>query len=264
MAGMVDIHCHILPGIDDGPEDLAASLAMARAAASAGITTVAATPHLRQDFPKVKIDEIADRCAELSAVVAAEGIDLTIAPAGEVGLGWALDADDTALRQASYGQRGTDILIETPTIGGPMLPTLIGQVAARGYRVTLAHPERLSDFQEDSETLEQLVLRGVILQVNADGVLGNPRKSRSAKLARGLVKSGIASVVASDGHRGAEYRPIGRLADARRELETLQTDSVVEGLVSATPAAILAGAALPAKPRMPDGTRPPRRGLWRR
>ena len=56
---MIDIHCHILPGIDDGPADLAGSVEMARAAAEVGITRIVATPHLRGDFPKVKIDEVA-------------------------------------------------------------------------------------------------------------------------------------------------------------------------------------------------------------
>jgi protein-tyrosine phosphatase len=261
---LVDIHCHIIPGIDDGPEDQTAALAMAEAAVAAGITTVAATPHLRPDFPKVKVDEIAGRCEELMRALVANGIELEVMPAAEVSLNWALEADDAALKMASYGQRGTDILIETPTFGGPMLPTLISEVAARGYRVVLAHPERLDAFQLDPELLEGLVARQVVLQVNADSVLGIPRKSRSVKLARQLVKSGMASVVASDGHRGSEYRPISRLAEAQTPLGRLQTQERAEALVSATPAAVLAGERLPVAPQLPRAEAKPRRGFRRR
>ncbi len=76
----------------------------------AGIATVAATPHLRADFPLVKVDEIADRCDELQDELHRLGIRLSVVPAGEVSIGWALEASDDALRQASYGQRGTDVL----------------------------------------------------------------------------------------------------------------------------------------------------------
>ena len=152
---MIDIHCHILPGIDDGPSDLAGSLEMARAAAAAGITTAVATPHLRADFPKVRVDEVADRCAELREAIRSAGIELELVPGGEVSLSWALDATDDRLRLASYGQRGTDLLIETPSIGGPMLPQMLSQIASRGYRVVLAHPERLQDFQDDPAVVER-------------------------------------------------------------------------------------------------------------
>ncbi len=75
---MTDIHCHILPGIDDGPPDMPTSIEMARAAVESGISTIAATPHLRADFPNVKVDEIGDRVQELRDGIAAEGIELEI------------------------------------------------------------------------------------------------------------------------------------------------------------------------------------------
>jgi protein-tyrosine phosphatase len=259
---LVDIHCHILAGIDDGPETMAQSIEMARAAAEAGITTVAATPHLRSDFPKVKVDEIADRCADLQARIVEEGIELTVIPAGEVGLSWALEASDDMLRRASYRHSGTDLLIETPTVGGAMLPSLLGQVRARSYRVTLAHPERLTDFQEDPSVLDRINEQGVLLQVNADGVLGNPRKSRSAKLAHALCQQGLTSVIASDGHRGTERRPVGRLAQAIAPLSELVGDDAVPFLTESIPVAILAGEPIPKVPWLER--EPARRRFWQR
>jgi protein-tyrosine phosphatase len=242
---MIDIHCHILPGIDDGPKDLDGSLEMARAAVSAGISTVVATPHLRADFPEVRIDEIADRCDELNGALAQQGIALEVVPGGEVGLSWALEADDGTLARASYGQHGKDILIETPTVGGPMLPTLLSQVAARGYRVILAHPERLSDLRDHPDLVDRLVERDIRLQVNADGLVANPRKSPIAKAAQTFCRAGLITAVASDGHRGVNWRPITALADAREAISTLAAPEAVDQLLEAAPAAILAGERLP-------------------
>lgn len=76
MSGLVDIHAHLLPGIDDGPDDLEGSLEMARMAVSKGVQTIAATPHLRSDFPKVHLEELAKRCDQLQRAIDAEGIPL--------------------------------------------------------------------------------------------------------------------------------------------------------------------------------------------
>src|ERR1019366_7955580 len=106
MAGYVDIHAHILPGIDDGPEGLEGSLAMARAAAESGTETLAATPHVRGDFPNVRVRELAERCRALQEAIGREQIALRIVPGAEVSLAWAMDASRDELELASYAQRG--------------------------------------------------------------------------------------------------------------------------------------------------------------
>jgi protein-tyrosine phosphatase len=241
LTDVIDIHCHILPGIDDGPTDLESSLEMARAAVAAGITTVVATPHLRADFPQVKIDEIADRVDALAAALAEQEIALELVPGGEVGLTWALEADADALQRASYGQHGRDILIETPTVGGSLLPALLGQVAARGYRVILAHPERLAELGRNPDLIDRLIERDIRLQVNADGLVANPRKSPIAKAAQSFCRAGLVTVVASDAHRGLSWRPITALAGAREAIATLTAPDNVDRLLQSGPAAILAG-----------------------
>lgn len=245
---LIDLHCHILPGIDDGPETLAESVAMARAASAAGIRTLVATPHLREDFPAVRVDEIQHRCDEVRAAIAAEDVELELVAGGEVGLAWALEASDDALALASYDQRGTDLLIETPAVGGPLLSRLIAQVAARGYRIVLAHPERSVEFQREPRRLAELANQGVLLQVNADAVIANPRRSRSAKLAGRLFKSGLVSVIASDGHRAAEWRPVTRLADAAARIRGSANPCLADALMHDMPRAILSGAGLPPVP----------------
>ncbi|MBV8942854.1 MAG: hypothetical protein JO240_14090, partial [Solirubrobacterales bacterium] len=113
-ASIVDIHAHLLPGIDDGPEGLDGAISLARAAASSGIRTLAATPHVRADFPAVHVEELAGRCETMREAIRREGIELEVVSGVELSLSWALEAKPEDLALASYGQLGRDLLVETP------------------------------------------------------------------------------------------------------------------------------------------------------
>ncbi len=180
LTGYVDIHSHVLPGIDDGPADLDGAIAMAQAAAAVGTRTLVATPHLRADFPDVRVDELADRVQALRETIAERGIDLEIIAAAEVSLVWALEASADDLALATYGQRGTDLLVETPAGDVAGLANFLFMLQSMELRVTLAHPERNPGFQRDPSPLADLVRQGVLLQVNADALLEVPASLRSA------------------------------------------------------------------------------------
>jgi protein-tyrosine phosphatase len=259
MAGYVDIHAHILPGIDDGPEDLAGSLDMARAAADSGITTLVATPHLRADFPNVHVGELADCCQALQDAIDREQIPLRIVSGAEVSLAWALDASDEELKRASYGQRGTDLLIETPsnlTMIDRHLYTL--RLRANGFRITLAHPERSQQFHSDPERLLPLSEQGVLLEVNAESLLFR-RRSAIRKLAEHLCRTGQAHALASDAHRAASHRPVTGLAEAVQAAAALVGGARAEWMATAVPAAIIAGESLPEAPDIETSRRLPSR-----
>ena len=145
---------------------------MVRAAVAAGIETLAATPHLRSDFPDVHVDELERRCRALRDAAAQDGTEIRIVSGAEVSLVWALEASDEQLALATYDQRGTDLLIETPTFNVAGLESLLYQLRTKGLRVTLAHPERSVEFQRDPSRLIDLVRQGVLLQVNAETLLG--------------------------------------------------------------------------------------------
>jgi protein-tyrosine phosphatase len=247
-AGFADLHSHVLPGIDDGAPDLAESLAMLRAASAAGTTTIAATPHLHADFPFVHVEQLADRCAQLRAAIAGEGIDIRLVSGAETSLIWALEASDEELRLASYGRRGTDLLIETPSQGVAGLDTLLYQLRVKGLRVTLAHPERSPEFQRDPSQLADLVQQGVLLQVNASALLRGSRSAPDARLARRLCVDGLTHALASDGHRAATWRPVDALAAAEHAARAIVGPERARWLTHDAPAAILAGAQLPTPP----------------
>ncbi|HZU60226.1 MAG TPA: CpsB/CapC family capsule biosynthesis tyrosine phosphatase [Solirubrobacteraceae bacterium] len=249
MAGFVDIHSHLLPGIDDGPTGLPDSVRMAKAAAEAGIGTMAATPHLRSDFPEVHVEELAARCQGLREELAWAEVPLRVVSGAEVSLLWALDADDESLRLATYGQRGTDVLIETPhDVTG--LERLIGSVLARGLRVTLGHPERSHALQGDPERIAALREQGVLIQINADALLAR-RRSPVRNLAERLCRDGLADVIASDGHRAASWRPVTVLPAAVAVAEGLVGPARAHWMASEAPEAIVEGRVLPAAPDIP-------------
>lgn len=244
----MDIHAHVLPGIDDGPEDLNESLALARAAAGCGIATIASTPHLRPDFPDVHVHELADRCEAMREAIDRDGIPIRLVCGAEVSLTWAIGASDQELALASYGQRGTDLLIETPTVSTLSIDRFLEVLQTKGYRLTLGHPERNLDFQRDDSRLREVVAKGVLLQVNADSLLGLGEDRGAKRLARHLLTEGLAHVIGSDGHRAALWRPVTQLQEAVRAAVELAGPGRAQWMTQAAPSAILEGDELPEPP----------------
>jgi protein-tyrosine phosphatase len=258
VVGYVDLHVHVLPFIDDGPSDALGAMAMVRAAVAAGIGTLAATPHLRSDFPDVHVDELERRCRALREAAAEAGIEIRIVSGAEVSLVWALEATDAQLALATYDQRGTDLLIETPTFNVGSLESLLYQLRSKGLRVTLAHPERNVEFQRDPARLIGLVRQGVLLQVNAESLLSTPRRSDTDRLGRYLCAEGLAHALASDGHRAAGWRPVGYLADVMPAAVALVGPERAYWMMQTAPAAVLAGDELSAAPHVRVGRQRPR------
>src|SRR3954468_24601848 len=109
---MIDLHCHILHGLDDGPPDLEATMELARTASAAGTRMIAATPHIRDDHPFDRA-LIPSRTAEVNEALRSEGIDVEVVTGGEVALSKALELDDAALRAVALGG-GPYLLVESP------------------------------------------------------------------------------------------------------------------------------------------------------
>lgn len=238
---MIDLHTHILPGVDDGPRDLTGSLTMAEVAQANGIRVLVATPHIREDHPRVRPDEIAAMARAVDAELSAHGIDVRVVPGGELAITRAVDMSDDELRLVTLGGNGFDLLLETPH---GALPSVFEPVALdlirRGFRVTLAHPELSRDVQRRPEILRRLVDAGALVQLTASS-LATARWSRRGALARRALKEGLVHVIASDAHSSTWRPPDLSPAAALGRLGTWLTDAV--------PRAILAGAELPAPPR---------------
>jgi protein-tyrosine phosphatase len=249
---LVDLHCHLLPDLDDGPATLDESVGLAAELAAGGVGTVVCTPHFRGDHPRVVPRNLRPLCDHLGEAIGHAGIELEVLPGAEVDLHRGIEATDAELHLASLGQRGTHLLVETPYSRlTSLFEEQLFELQVRGYTLLLAHPERNGAFQQRPQRLEALVRRGVLVQVTADALARPPAKSRSGRTARALLEAGLAHVISSDAHGPAFTRRT--LADglhAAREVAGGRAD----WMVTDVPAAILAGEPIPPPP-------PARRGI---
>ncbi len=254
---MIDLHSHILPGIDDGPGTLEGSLELARVAVAAGTRTILATPHINTD-ERIDAAMVAAGLEELRPALAAAEIPLEVLPGGEIAIWRLVDLDDTALRSLALGG-GPYLLVESPfsPVVGDFEPMVL-DLHARGHRVLLAHPERCPAFQRDPTRLERLVTAGVLVQVTA-GSMAGAFGSTVRRFTAGLLRDGLVHVVASDAH-DTERRPPGlRAGFAALERDLPGLGEQAEWLTQLVPRALLDGAPLPARPPLPRPT-----GLLRR
>ena len=152
---MIDLHCHILPALDDGARDLDDSIEMARQAAAHGISVVAATPHIRSNYPDVVIEELEERVEQLNTELDAQQIPVRVVTGGEVAEPMLDRLDEDSLRRVSLGGQGWILLEPRP---GPLSDHLeqgVEELTRRGFRSLIAHPERhrSPDFRERLEAL---------------------------------------------------------------------------------------------------------------
>ena len=163
---MIDLHCHILPGIDDGAASIEDSVAMARAAAEDGISLIIATPYVNGAFMPGAA-EIAARVREVNDALAAARIPVVVSPGAEIGVTELGALSEQELRGLTLGA-STTLLVESPyTPTAPFLEGIIFDAQAAGFRILLAHPERSPVFHRDMGRLEALIGRGVLVSLSA-------------------------------------------------------------------------------------------------
>ena len=136
---MIDVHCHILPALDDGALDLEDSVAMAAQAVEDGIEVVCATPHIRPDH-LVRVEELPSRVAALQLELRRRKLDLQISPGAEIAQATAARLSDTELRRLSLGGGGWVLVEPAPGPLGDDLLALVDGMPARGVHAILAHP----------------------------------------------------------------------------------------------------------------------------
>ncbi|HSJ73039.1 MAG TPA: CpsB/CapC family capsule biosynthesis tyrosine phosphatase, partial [Miltoncostaeaceae bacterium] len=139
---MIDLHAHLLPGLDDGPGSPAAAVEMARAAHEAGIRTVVCTPHMSERYP-TEPGAVVQGVGLLAEALEAADVPLEVLPGGEIALPHLARLGDEELRTASVGGAGRWLLLEMPFQSWPLtLPKLLADLELRGYGAIIAHPER--------------------------------------------------------------------------------------------------------------------------
>lgn len=197
---MIDLHCHILPGLDDGPTNKEESLLMARAAVEQGIHTIVATPHHQTTkYMNEKID-IQSAVEKLNIVLKENEIPLTILPGQEVRVyGNLLQDYDENLIQ-TLNETNKYILLEFPSNHVPRYTkTLLYDMQLKGLIPVIAHPERNAEIAEHPSILFDLVSKGALAQVTASSLTGDFGKS-IRKLSLQFIEHNLVHIVASDAH----------------------------------------------------------------
>jgi protein-tyrosine phosphatase len=233
---LIDLHCHVLPGIDDGPDTTAASVELARAAAQAGTRTIVATPHVSPSYDNDSAT-IARLVQEVNEAIAEARIELDVLAGAEIAMTRATDLDPGELSALTLGGGGW-LLIECPfssTVAG--LDALILELQDNDHGVVLAHPERCPAFQRDPRLLESLVQGGGVLTSITAGSLVGRFGGTVKRFADRLIDAEMVHNVASDAHSAGERRP-----GIAEELSQAGLDPLAEWLTAEVPAAVLAGA----------------------
>ena len=202
---MIDLHCHILPGIDDGAADLSVSLAMARASVAQGVTVVACTPHILPGLYHNSGPGIREAVKQLQEVLNQEGIPLQLATGADVHMAPDFVAGLRAGRLLSIADTRY-VLVEPPHhTAPPQMEDFFFNLIVAGYVPILTHPERLSWVPSRYETIKRLVGAGVWMQITAGSFAGAFGRN-ALYWAERMLDEGYVHLIASDAH-DAERRP---------------------------------------------------------
>lgn len=232
---MIDLHCHILPGVDDGALDLRDSAGMARQAAGDGIEVICATPHIRHDHD-VRIEEIAGRVATLNSHLNEEGIPVVVLQGGEIAetAVEALSEEELALVALGGGRW---VLLEPAP--GPLTDSLsrrVEHLAERGHRALIAHPERHLS-ADMYERIARLLAAGALVQATADFFL----RERFAAGMLALAEMGLVHVLSSDAHSSHGGRPVHLSAALQKLGEVEPLAPHLDWIAETAPRAIVEG-----------------------
>jgi len=259
---MIDLHVHVLPGIDDGARDLAVSRAMLARLAAMGFSRVVATPHLMEPLSPdyaLRVEAALDATREVAAEFSIQldlGFEVMLTPdvAARLDAGEAFTLADTRA-----------VLVELPFVGWPQhAESSLFALQIGGYVPVLAHPERYVDVQKDPELALAVAARGVVLQLTEASFAGAYGKGVQ-RSARSLLKEGLARrqpmVLSTDAH--SDGQRLTSVPDGLRWIRRHAAndadagDAVVRWMTETVPAALLADAEIPALAGMTDGAPSP-------
>ncbi len=257
---MIDLHSHILPGIDDGASDIDQSLDMARLAVEDGIELVVATPHSHTDIYHPSPEHIHTLLHLLKNELNQKQIPLKVVSGAEVRIHAKMDANKAATQQASINRMGRYLLVEFPH--NMMLPgtkDVLFQLVIKGVRPILAHPERNTALQHNPEILFNLVEMGCLVQLTAMSITGELGLN-AMKLSHFLLRHRLAHIIATDSHNADRRPPV--LTKAVAAASDILDDAVgVRKMVADIPLAIIAGKSV--NPPAPRPIRSQRKKSWK-
>lgn len=245
MISLVDIHCHLLAGLDDGPASMEEAIAMCRIARQDGTGVVAATAHLGELWPEVTPDRIRQATAELRSRLEQIRLALVVYPCAEVAI--RPDVEEAWLRGDLLGVadgRGY-LLLELPQGSFLDLRALVQRLGRLGVRPILAHPERHPELLHEPGLAEALIRVGCLFQVSAQSI-SQPASRRDAAALKRWVRRGMVHLVGSDGHSPDRRPP--RMAEVYGRIAQWAGASVADRLCCINGLAVCEGRPLRTRP----------------
>jgi protein-tyrosine phosphatase len=236
---MIDLHTHILPGIDDGVQTIEDSVEFARVASEDGVKTIVATPHYKEGVWENHREGILDGVRVLRERMSAEGLQVNLLPGAEVHLCPDLVGRVKDGRATTLNDNGRTVLLELSLTQYPVeLDNLVFQMKLAGLQVLLAHPERIRFFQDDIRRYESVVQLGAYGQITTGSMLGT-FGSDARRFTEELLRKGLVHVLASDAHNVRGRPPI--LSEALEAIEPWVGQRRAEIMATDAPAAFLEG-----------------------
>lgn len=256
---MIDIHSHILPGMDDGATSIDEAVRIAQQAVAGGVAVTFATPHVLSFHELRHAQTIVEKVATLQAELEKQHIPLQLIAGAEV---FPLDGLLSALADGlplTLGPAKRHLLLEMPLTAIPMgMEALLYELQARGVTPILAHPERAIPVQENPGILESLVQRGVLIQITASSLL-----EKHGEIAREtthtLLRHRWVHFLASDTHSPRRRR--ASMGEVAALLEEQYGPEMVTALVTTNGRRVMAGEAVPTDP-LPYVPKPVKKRWW--
>jgi len=254
----VDIHCHMLPGIDDGAADWDESLAMAKMACADGIRSVVVTPHQLGGYGQNTGEIVRELTKEFRQLMQRHDIPLDVRPGADVRIEAEMMQHLRSGQVLSLGDHRKHVLLELPhELYFPLEPVL-DKLSAAGMQGILSHPERNLGLLKQRSLIPQLVRYGCLMQVTAGSLLGS-FGGESREFSEWMVRENLVHFIATDAHGVRSRRP--RMAKAAERVRQLADDLAARQLCSANPAYVFKGRPVEvSRPR----TKRPGFGAWLR
>ncbi|BBM81676.1 tyrosine-protein phosphatase [Candidatus Uabimicrobium amorphum] len=236
---MIDLHCHLLPGVDDGPQNVDESIALAKKLVEDGVKQVVVTPHMLDGVYNVSMSQLVDGIQNLQEVLQNHSIDLQVFPGADIHINAQLvklineEVVPTIANNKKY------ILLEPDNnIWGDVVDQVVFSLQIKNITPIITHPERYHVVQEDMWCLKSLAEANVPIQVTAASICGFFGK-KVQKCSRELFQNGLAHIVASDAH-GVRKRP-PFMTEARKMMNKWLAKDVVDDIFDVYPRKILNG-----------------------
>jgi protein-tyrosine phosphatase len=240
---MIDIHCHILPGIDDGAKDLQETLEMGKIAVADGITTIVATPHQQNGVYHNSSEVILKNVETVTLALNSARIALEILPGADVYID--VKTAEKIIRGdlMTINNTGRYFLLEFPAhTVPPNIDKIIFNLLLKNIIPILTHPERIIEVQENPNQVYELVLMGVFSQITAMSLTGGFGR-QAEKCAKTLLKHNLAHIIASDAHSVDSRPPV--LSEAVQVASRIVGKEYATDMVTTFPHHVIKGESIP-------------------